>query len=219
MTETVTARPGFQINIPAWKAFDNAGPNPRLTEAVLSNPEYFDWHGVKRGRLYVEVKSDAALNVAAAPPPPSPFTTTAAVTMTNDRGETASGTITFRTTYDRMTPEQLRAVPTPAFTQTETMNAPPGKSVLVYSDDVFDDTGTNAKLTGAVFSAREYYSVGHTKLGMLWLKAKTAEQLNAMSPPPPSPFTTDVTVTMANDEGKEASGTITFRTTYVRVLR
>ena len=216
MTEAVTARPGFQININAADAFDDAGTNPRLTDAVFSTTTYYAWHSLSRG-LYVTVKSEAALN-ALAEPPPSPFTVDITLTMTNDEGQTASGTVTLQTTYDRMTAEERSRIPTPTFTQTEMMNAPPGESVFVYADDVFDDIGTNAKLTGAVFSTRKYHSRGHTGLGMLWLTTRSAEKLNAMETPPPSPFTVDVTVTMTNDEGKQASGTVTFRTEYDRIM-
>ena len=46
--------------------------------------------------------TNAELN-ALDPRPDNPFTFTADVTMTNDEGQTASGTLTFETTYDRIT--------------------------------------------------------------------------------------------------------------------
>ena len=209
-TEALTLRPGFQTNIGAGDAFDNAGTNPRFTGAVFSTSEYYD-HWISDGRLWVQAKTDVQLSFLPSPPP-SPFTVTADVTMTNDDGQTATGTITFRTTYERDTSEPAQ----PVFSQTEAIGAPPGETVLLSAADIFDDAGTNPRLTNAVFSTGEYYKIGHARLGMLWLEAKTAEELSALPSPPPSPFTVGVTVTMANDEGKTATGTITFRTIYER---
>lgn len=44
----------------------------------------------------------------------------------------------------------------------------------------------------------------------------TSAELSALSPQPPNPFEVTVDLTMENDEGQTASGTITFSTTWVR---
>ena len=71
-------------------------------EAVFSNPEYLVAADTRispgKDFVFVTVKSNAELN-AMASPPDNPFTFTAEVTMTNDAGQTATGTITYRTHY------------------------------------------------------------------------------------------------------------------------
>ena len=150
-------------------------------------------------------------------PPPSPFTVDVTVTMTNDEGETASGTITFRTEYDRESDTALPGEPEgPSFSETETRIAPPGVALYVTADNSFNNVGTNPRITEAEFSTTAYYSIHQVTNGIAWLQPMTAAELNDLESPPPSPFTVDVTVTMTNDEGETASGTITFRTEYDR---
>ena len=208
--------PGFWKQIRADDVFDNAGTIPRITAAVFSNTVYYNVRQVYEGKLWVRARSAAELS-ALASPPPSPFTVTADVTMTNDEGRTASGTITFRTTYERVTSEQPGEAQTPTFPVTETRSAPPGVLLHVLADETFDNAGTNPRIASAVFSTTEYYSVHRISDGMLWVQPKTAAELNAMESPPLSPFTVDTSVTMLNDEGQTATGTITFETTYERV--
>ena len=50
------------------------------------------------------------------------------------------------------------------------------------------------------------------------MQAGTDAELSALLPPPASPFTVDDTVTMANDDGRTASDTVTFETTYERLV-
>ena len=99
------------------------------------------------------------------------------------------------------------------------VNAPPGTLVNVDAD-IFYRASTNPRFTGAVFSTLEYYnstSIPDIYSGRyLFVQVKTAAQLNAMSPPPPNPFTVTAEVTMTNDEGRTATGTITFETHYAR---
>ena len=208
------ALPGVLIAVLADNAFDDAGTNPRITDAAFSTTEYFSVHQIDGGQLWVQPKTDAELN-ALSPPPPSPFLVDATVTMANDEGETAEGTITFRTTYDRTAPEEPGGEPpAPTISEDATWNAFPGVLIAVLAEDAFDNAGTNPRITDAVFSAAKYFSVHQVSRNKLWAWLKTDAQLRALSPPPPSPFTVDVAVTMANDEGQTASGTITFRATY-----
>ena len=215
VTAIYSARPGYLLNIPADNLFDNAGTNPKITDAVFSNTEYYRTHSVFRDRLWVEANTAEELN-ALSSPPPSPFTVDVTVTMANDENQKASGTITFETTYERDTPEQPGEASSPTFSQTETRNAPPGALVSGFAENLFDNAGTNPRITDAVFSTTEYYSVHSVSRGLVWVQAKTDAELNALASPPPDPFTVDITVTMANDEGQTASGTITFETTYER---
>ena len=190
------------------------GTNATLTGADFSTTEYSNTHGIRDGRLWFQIKSAAELN-ALASPPPSPFTVTAAVTMTNDEGQTATGTLTFRTSYARDTTEKV--VPTLAPAEARTVGAGGFASVGAY--DVFDNAGTNARFTGVEFSTMEYYDgefSGIAPHGKLWVQVKSAAELNALASPPPSPFTVTAAVTMTNDEGQTATGTLTFKTMYNR---
>ena len=75
------------------------GRTRRIIDAVFSTTEYHTDRSIVRGILFLRTKTDAELS-AMTPPPPSPFTVDVTVTMTNDEDQTASGTITFETTYD-----------------------------------------------------------------------------------------------------------------------
>ena len=201
--------------------FPLGGTNPGLTSMVFSSTEYYSMHDYSSGRrhgrpeLYVTAKTSEELN-ALATPPPTPFTVTVDVTLTNDEGETVSGTIAFTTTYIRTETEEV--TPAPTFSVTGTRTASPGFQINVGADEAFANAGTNPRITDAVFSTTEYYDLHRVTGGRLWIGVKTAAELNALSPPPPSPFTVDVTVTMTNDEGQTASGTIKVETTYERAL-
>ena len=217
LTEAVPAPVGGRVSASADDVFDTAGTNPRITGAVFSTTEYFSNHGASRGRVWVQVKSAAELN-ALPSPPPSPFTVPAAVTMTNDEGQTATGTIAFRTTYDRIaadspTPPRRRA---PAFAWTETIATRPGVPFTASAYGTFLHAGTNATLTDADFSTTKYSAINEIHDGRLRFQVKTAAKLNALASPPASPFTVTAAVTMTNDEGQTATGTLTFRTSYAR---
>ena len=213
---TWNAPPGVLIQVFADDVFDDAGTNPRITGAAFYTTEYYSVHQIDGGKLEVQPKTDAELS-ALSPPPPSPFLVDATVTMANDEGQTAEGTITIRTTYDRTALEQPGGEPpAPTISEDATWNAPPGILIQVFAESAFDNAGTNPRITDAVFSATKYFSVHQVSRDRLWAWLKTDAQLSALSPPPPSPFTVDVAVTMANDEGQTASGTITLRATYNR---
>ena len=210
-TERITTYPGVPISAPASIAFLHAGTKPIFTKVVFSTTDYSNTHEISEGRLQFEVKTTKQLN-ALASPPPSPFTVTATVTMTNDEGQTATGTLTFRTSYDRANVEDV-----PTFSQTDEI------TVFLFigfgADEVFDNAGRNAKFTSVEFSTLDYYNKTYTGIapgGRLWVQVRTSAELNALPSPPPSPFTVEATVTMTNDEGQTASGTLKLKSTYHR---
>ncbi|MYB76951.1 MAG: hypothetical protein F4X83_07635 [Chloroflexi bacterium] len=210
----VDAPTGVRVSVDAESSFNNAGTNPRITDAVFTTTDYHDIHDVVQGRLFVRARTAAQLN-ALETPPPSPFEVDVMITMTNDENETASGTITFKTTYARTTAPP--PPPAPSFiANPEVRITPPGTLVSANADYYFDNPGAGAAITDAVFSTTAYYNTHRVSRGYVWVQAKTHAELNALSPRPPNPFTVDVTVTMTNDAGQTASGTITFRTDYQR---
>ena len=214
-----TAAPDTLISISAADHFDNAGTNPKFTEAVFSTTAYYNVAVVSpfNGLLYVEAKSDAALN-AMSPPPDSSFTVTVEVTMANDEGQTATGTITLKTSYSKI----LTAPPPPppdwpSLSQTTALEAPPGSLLTIYAADVFDNAGTNARFTrvGRPGTARLHYSMSTiSSEGVLYVQAKTEAELNALDSPPDSPFTLTLEMTMTNDEEQTATGDLEFTTEY-----
>ena len=215
---TLNAPPGVLVSILAFAAFDNAGTNPRITNAVFSDTTYYNTAMLREdnGIVFIEAKSEADLN-AMSPRPDSPIRTTVVVTMTNDEGQTATGTFTLETAYEKAT-TQTTPAPQPALSQTTALNAPPGTLVTVAAADVFDNAGTNPRFTSVHFSSTAaYYELAGMSFasGSLVVQAKTAEELRSQSPPPENPFTVTAEVTMSNDEGQTATGTLTFRTTYV----
>ena len=224
---TITAAPGGTLTIAVGEIFDNAGTNPRFEGAGFPNPEYITgssglpFEGVAN-TLKVVVLTERELN-ALTSPPPATFTFTAEVTMTNDEGQYASGTLTFQTTYNRNTEYIIVQPNPPAPAPTFTLGdgpalAPPGQRIPLKAEWAFDNAGTNPRFTGAAFSTTEYYDVHEIMNGVLMVRAMTAAQLNALASPPSSPFEVTVDVTMTNDEGQTATGTITFATAYVRTV-
>ena len=214
----VDAPPGTLVRIAASDAFDDAGTNARFTEVVFSTMEYYyDSSGIMEQApefLFVMAKTAEDLKDMDSPPD-SPFVVTARVTMTNDEEQTATGTIALETTYAKATPSQPDT-PQPTAKTGVRRTVDPGNLVSVTAGEVFDNAGTNPKLTAAEFSTTSYYQVGETGIqsGRLFVRAKTAAQLNAMAARPDSPFTVTATVTMTNDEGATVEGTVEFVTTY-----
>ena len=97
----VTAPVGIPMEVTASDAFDNAGTNPRLTDAEFSSKDYHEANSrLRRGSLWVTAKSVEDL-LALPSPPPNPFTLTVTVTMENDEGETATGDVIFETPWDK----------------------------------------------------------------------------------------------------------------------
>ena len=224
-TEPLNAPVGVLVSISAADTFDNAGTNPRFASATFSTMDYYNdvdtGLNAQKSRLFVRTKTSAELN-ALALPPANPFTVTAEVTMTNDQGQTATGTISFVSTYIRTVsvPGNPQGV-VPEIASTEPLNAPAGVLVSISAADTFDNAGTNPKFASATFSTMDYYNDVDTGLNVqkshLFVKTKTPAELSALEEPPASPFTVTATVTMTNDEGQTASGTVTFETTYTRV--
>ena len=220
--EPVNAPPGQLVATTVGDWFANAGTNPRFTSATFSTMDYYQAgntriHPSRPFRLFVQVKTGADLN-ALDPPPPNPFTVTANVAMTNDEGATATGTISFKTWYDR------KATPTPPTPlQPDAQDAPPGTRVSAEVGDWFADAGTNPRFTSATFSTMDYYveadtGIGSSDASRLWVKVKTDAELNALDPAPPNPFTVTANVTMTNDdyETGTVTGTVSFTTNYNR---
>ena len=204
------APPGSLVSVWIGGVFNNAGTNPKFTGAVFSTTEYYVEGEAAIGsggtRLWYRAKSSDALS-AMSPQPPNPFTVTCEVTMTNDEGETASGTISFNTGYERVEP------PGPSLSKT-TANAPAGLTVSAFADYFFDDAGTNPRFTSATFSTMEYYVAAGVSGGILDIQVKTSDELNALDSPPDNPFTVAVTLTMTNNEGQTATGTVDYSTSY-----
>ena len=214
-----TAHPGYDYSFEIASVFANAGTNSRFTAAEFSTMEYYDdsvtaIHPEVTDWVNLRVKSDEELN-ALSPPPPNPFTVTATVTMTNDEGATATGTYIIETTYRRAASAPPEAKPT-AKTGVQ-VTALPGIVVSITAGEVFDNAGTDPKFTDVEFSTTEYYDTADSRIqsGRLFVKAKTAAELSALASPPDSPFTVTATVTMTNDEGQTASGTVELVTSYV----
>ncbi len=109
-------------------------------------------------------------------------------------------------------------------------NAPPG--VLVsspihgfFKSDGEDprDLGTNPNLTGVTWSTTEYidtnetYGIVHGNIDRLFVKMKSAYDLNRMAYPPPNLFYVTATLSMENDEGETVTGCdFVFGTSYAR---
>ena len=205
------AAPGYQIYIRPAVHFDNSGTNPRITSASYSTMAYYVEANtlISGGLAFIKIKTAAQLN-AMDEPPPNPFTVVASVTMTNDEGQSASKDINLVTHWPKLPP------PPGPVPSRSTANAPPGLTVSAFVEYFFDNAGTGAELTGASFSTLAYYVEANTGItdGFLELRVKTSEELQAMSPPPSNPFTVAVTLTMTNDQGQTATGTVDYITHY-----
>lgn len=218
-TDPISAPPGTLVEVSADDVFDNAGTNPRFTgSASFSKEEVLESDsGIRDGLLRVQVKSAEDLNSLRVRPP-EVFAVTAEVTMTNDEGETATGTITFETEYEWEGGEGPMGAPQQAtMLLTASIEAPPGIPLLFKAEDLFANTGDSPIITNAVFSTTAYYSQSTLENHVLLVQAKTDEELNALPSPPDSPFTVTVEVEMRGRPYVEGTGTFTFETTYWRV--
>ena len=162
--------------------------------------------------IWVAVKTAAELN-ALETPPPSPFSVDVTLTLINDEGDTRTGTIRITTTYDRVEP----GVPT--FTRTAKINLPPGTHMEFDAAGSFANAGTNPILRTRthLFSdnAKDYYLIWSMRRGgILQVRVRSNAQLNALSPPPPNPFTVTANVVLHNDEFQIVPATFTFETTW-----
>lgn len=103
------------------------------------------------------------------------------------------------------------------------VGAPPDVRVSLRATSVFRysgqrHAGTNPVLTDVDFSTMDYYVAADTGIedGVLYVKAKTEDELNALPEPPDSPIKVTADVTMENDEGDSATHTVTFKTGYTK---
>ena len=170
--------------------------SPRFTDVTFSDMTYLDplstgFPGDEAKSFYVTVLTSAELN-ALTSPPSNPFTFTADVTMTNDEGETASGTFTFSTTYvkttSETTPETTPPSSGPATTPTImadlTISAPPLVLLTILPSSLFENAGTDPKITdasldGASRFMEEHYDVfGVSPDGRLYIRARQSEHLS-----------------------------------------
>ena len=113
------------------------------------------------------------------------------------------------------------ALPAPEITQTDAISADPGATVTVEPHQVFsypDSAGFNPTFSSVTFSTTEYYESdsGIDDSGNLVVKVKSAADLDALSPAPPSPFTVTADLTVTSDNHGDGSGTLSFVTTYAR---
>ena len=223
-TAAVNAPAGVLISATAADLFDNAGTSPRISAAVFSTTEYYRVYQIGDGKLFVQPMTAAELS-ALESPPPSPVTVDVTVTMENAEGQTASGTITFETPYERdMSAEQPNEVPAPTFSVTGTVSLAPDVPHILHVDSVFANAGTNPRFVGLGWSHAAYLSNSGDDNDIplsgpsdtLTVRVLPAAELNALPSPPPSPFTIRLNVSMTNDEGHQAEGIIALETTYDR---
>ena len=210
------AQAGIFLTIGSRLQFHNEGTNPRWTNVVFSTTEYYSSTGLNSSStfFYLRVKTNAELN-AMAEPPPDPFTVTVTATMTNDEGQTATGTFKFRTDWAKPPPP-----PGPVLKKS-TAPAPAGAAVSAFAEYLFNNAGAGANFTAVSFSTMDYYVEANTGLsgGILDIRVKTSEELNAMASPPPNPFTVAVTLTVTNNAGQIATGTVDYITHYEETPR
>ena len=115
------------------------------------------------------------------------------------------------------TKRRREATPEGPTLSTTTTNVPAGVTASAWPSYFFDNAGTNLRFTGLSFSTMDYYNADITGLSgenFMQVTAKTSAELNAMSLPPPNPFTVQVTITVTNNEGQTATGTVDYVTNY-----
>lgn len=157
-TDSISVSPGGEIRVPVRDVFADSGTNPVFNSFTFSTTAYIDssltgfasgTSGAVSGAdtgdvLIVTVLTNDELN-ALDPRPDSPFTFTADVTMTNDESQTASGTLTFKTAYDRAStsePSQPDEPVEPTISGAHVRHAPVSALVSASADTAFDNAGT-----------------------------------------------------------------------------
>ena len=218
-TRPINAPPGLALGIHADEVFHNPGTDPEITEAEFSTTLWYSTHEVSDGRLLLQARTEEELN-ALASPPPSPFEVTVDVTMENAEGQTASGALTFQTTYERTSSTPWEPPPEPTFSHSGTISAAPGAVTTVLIDDLFDNPGTNPRFVGVGFHSTtylEFYDIPEATPDRFTVEIMNERDLSALSPQPPRPFSFQADVSMENDEGQTASGTVTFSTTWTPI--
>ena len=217
LTDTIALSPGVGTSFNVREIFENPGERPRINDVTFSDMTYLDslgsgFPGEEARNFYVTVLTNGELN-ALEPRPDNPFTFTADVTMTNDGGDTVSGTATFEVTYVQTEPEApSRTAPT-TIKADLTISAPAGATTFIDAGQLFDNPGTFPRITEAEFATMDFYSGSEVRNdGLLVVTVKPSEVLQAMESP--SPLRVDVTVTMTNDANQMAKGTFTLETAY-----
>ena len=212
---------GIQHGILVTELFDDAGTNARFTDVGFSTTEYYSVHEVVSPELIlVETKTSEELN-ALASPPPNPFQVTVDVAMTNDEGQTASGTITLETVYNRTASTPLPEDETgqPFLRLTQTMDAPPGALITLDVHEVFQFAD---EMTGATFLSAEFEPDFHLD-PVSGISANGPFTINVMALPefrrpaglgPDPVILFKAEVSARTFDGQEVSGTMTFQTTY-----
>ncbi|MDE0406741.1 MAG: hypothetical protein OXN81_02685 [Alphaproteobacteria bacterium] len=217
LTDTIALSPGVGTSFNVREVFENPGERPRFNDVTFSDMTYLDslssgFPGEEARSFYVTVLTNDELN-ALEPRPDNPFTFTANVTMTNDDGETVSGTATFEVTYVQTSGSEPEAPSgtAPTIKADLTISAPAGATTFIHAGQLFDNPGTNPRITEAEFTTMDYYS-GSEVNGVLVVAVQPSEELKNMAPP--NPLRVDVTVTMINDDAQTATGTFTLETAY-----
>ena len=116
----------------------------------------------------------------------------------------------------------------PTLSLTDPIDVAPNQHTVVPATAIFSDFGTNATYTSVTFSTTEYLDTSRSGVGTLHgspsltgsgghlsVTVLTNDELNALDPKPPSPFTFTADVALTNSEGETASTTLTFQTAYV----
>ena len=221
---TIKALPGIARGVYAYDVFTNLEHSwdPRISTARYSTTKYFDTYQLQsniRPRMTFTPKSNQQLSDMS-PPPPNPITLTATVMMRDLTDMTAYNTFTITIPWTRLAPTRY---PSPT-AKTVTINQPVGINGIgrYTARDLFDNPGPDAGLTSVRFSTMAYYDSftwldPNSNRGTLVIMTKSAAQLNAMRPPPSSPFTVTITLTMTNGRGQTATGSFPFQTTYNRI--
>ena len=207
--EAIVASPGNQVCVRASDVLDSQWSTPRFTDVTFSTEEYYvaNGTGIVDGQVCVTAKTSPALNSLPSPPP-DPFTVTATLNINTHYNIRGTGTLKFVTSYNKGKGLMARSG--------VSFYAPSGTMISIGVGSVFVNPGTNPKFTDAVFSTTEYYEDTPIYNNRVFVQVKTAEELNALSSPPPSPFTVTATVTITNDEGETATGAVNYVTEYLR---
>jgi len=194
--------------VPLSVMFTNTGTNPRLTSVGFTTTTCCYTASLIGNTVYLNAKSNAELREVF-PPPSNPFTATLTVVMKNDEGQSASGTMSLKTQWDSRPPAGW-----PTLSQSSAL-APPDVEVSAFPSYFFNNAGTNPQFSNVQFSTLDYYADSSgVESGILFVKAKSEEELNDLDSPPDSPFSVGVTLQMTNDEGRVGTGTVYYTTTY-----